>query len=274
MSNSLAAKPSEQSNDAVIVARSLGVHYPGKTIWSGADFEIMRGEFVGVLGPNGAGKTTLFKILLGLLKPSHGTVEVLGSTPRRGFSKIGYVPQRRPIDSEMSVEALELVRLGLSGHKFGFGGNPDEERERSMKALKAVDAESLAHRPLGQLSGGELQRVFLAQALVGEPEVLLLDEPLANLDIRRETSLVQLVANVVRTQNVTALLIAHDLNPLLPVLDRVMYVAAGKIATGTPSEIVTTESLSKLYGAPVEVLRDSRGRVAVLGVEEASHPHE
>jgi zinc/manganese transport system ATP-binding protein len=143
-----------------------------------------------------------------------------------------------------------------------------------MKALEAVDAQSLAHRPLGQLSGGELQRVFLAQALVGEPEVLLLDEPLANLDIRRETSLVQLVANVVRTRNVTALLIAHDLNPLLPVLDRVMYVAAGKIATGTPSEIVTTESLSKLYGAPVEVLRDSHGRVAVLGVEEASHPHE
>ncbi len=272
VNDTLAAQP-QTSND-VIVAKGLGMHYPGKTIWRGADFTIGRGEFVGVLGPNGAGKTTLFKILLGLLKPTHGSLEVLGEAPKRGRSKIGYVPQRRPIDDEMSVEAVELVRLGVNGHSFGFGGNPDEDREKALKALKSVDAENLARRPLGQLSGGELQRVFLAQALVGEPEILLLDEPLANLDIRRETDLVQLVARVVKEQNVTALLIAHDLNPLLPVLDRVMYIAAGKVATGTPDEIVTTESLSKLYGAPVEVLHDSRGRVAVLGAEEASHPHE
>jgi len=136
-----------------------------------------------------------------------------------------------------------------------------------------VDAEKLAHQPLGVLSGGELQRVFLAQALAGKPEILLLDEPLSNLDIRRETSLVQLVNSVVRTYNVTALLIAHNLNPLLPVLDRIMYIAGGQVATGTPEEVITSESLSKLYGAPIEVLRDSRGRLAVLGTEEAPHPH-
>jgi zinc/manganese transport system ATP-binding protein len=259
---------------AVIVrAAGLSAGYGHKLIWQNADFTIREGEFVGVLGPNGAGKTTLFRLLLGLSKPLAGRLEVFGSQPHRGNPRIGYVPQRHPVDSELRLEALELVRLGISGNRWGAAlpAQAAAERQQALEALGAVQAEALAGRSLGELSGGELQRVFLAQALAGRPDLLLLDEPLANLDIRREVELVQLVAEVARTQSVAVLLIAHDINPLLPVVDRLIYAVNGRIATGTPKQIITTEELSKLYDAPVEVLRDSRGRVAVLGTEEAVH---
>ncbi len=261
-------------NPAVIVrAAGLSAGYGSKLIWQNADFTVREGEFVGVLGPNGAGKTTLFRLLLGLSKPLGGRLEIFDSPPHRGNPRIGYVPQRHPIDSELRLEALELVRLGISGGRWGAAlpSQAAAERRQALESLRAVQAETLAGRPLGELSGGELQRVFLAQALAGQPDLLLLDEPLANLDIRREAELVQLVAEVARTQGVAVLLIAHDINPLLPVVDRLIYAVNGRIATGTPKQIITTEALSKLYDAPVEVLRDSRGRVAVLGTEEAVH---
>ena len=262
----------EQHPD-VIVARDAAAGYPGKIVWQHADFVIKKGEFVGVLGPNGSGKTTLFRLLLGLTRPIEGRLELLGGAPRRGHPRVAYVPQRRPVDPETGIAALEFVRLGLNGHRWGMGVRAAAERRAALQALAAVDATALADRPLGLLSGGELQRVFLAQALAGEPEVLLLDEPLSNLDIRRESNLVSLVDEIVRARGVTALLIAHNLNPLLPVLDRIIYIANGRVATGKPHEVITSASLSKLYGAPVEVLRDSHGRLAVLGIEEAAHPH-
>jgi zinc/manganese transport system ATP-binding protein len=262
-------------DNPLIEAHDLAAGYGERVTWSQASFAIGRGEFVGVLGPNGAGTTTLFRLLLGLMRPLDGELRAFGEPIKRGNPRIGYVPQRRPVDPDMNIEALELVLLGLHGHKYGLP-LPKQlaaDRARAMEALLLVDAGPLAHRPLGGLSGGELQRVFLAQALVGKPDVLLLDEPLANLDIRRETNLVQLVNEVVQKQGVTALLIAHNLNPLLPVLDRILYVAKGRVLSGTPEEVITSKTLSKLYDAPVEVLRDSHGRVAVLGIEEASHPH-
>jgi zinc/manganese transport system ATP-binding protein len=257
-----------------IIAKNLSVEYNNHTIWQNADFVIEKGKFIGILGPNGAGKTTLFRLLLGLIKPASGKLQVLGKEPQRGNPRIGYVPQRHHVDSDMAIEALEIVRIGLSGNKWGMSFSPEKERKIALESLRIVGAEELAHRPLGKLSGGELQRVFLAEALVAKPDLLLLDEPLANLDIRRETNLIQLINEVVKSQGVTALLIAHNINPLLPVLDSILYVAEGKIATGTPHEIFTSESLTKLYGTPVEVLRDSQGRVAVLGVDEAPYHHE
>jgi zinc/manganese transport system ATP-binding protein len=264
---------STKSADSIIGSKNLAAGYGDKSIWSHANFTIKRGEFVGVLGPNGAGKTTLFRLLLGLSRPRSGELTVFGSVPRRGDTRIGYVPQRRPIDDEIRLASLELVRLGISGTKWGIGwpSQVARERDQAMEALRAVQAEELAERPLGVLSGGELQRVFLAQALVGQPELLLLDEPLANLDIRREYELVHLISSVARAQNVAVLLIAHDINPLLPIVDRLLYAVNGQIATGTPQEIITSQALSTLYDAPVEVLRDSKGRVAVLGTEEAVH---
>ena len=262
------------NNINIIEAENLSIEYNGHLIWENANFAVQKGKFVGVLGPNGAGKTTLFKLLLGLSQPTSGILRVLGEEPHRGNPRIGYVPQRHHVDNDAMIEVLEIVRIGLSGNKWGISFSPTKEREMALEALSAVGAEELAHKSLGKLSGGELQRVFLAEAIVSKPDLLLLDEPLANLDIRRETNLVELVNEVVKTQGVTALLIAHNVNPLLPVLDSVIYIAEGKIATGTPNDIFTSEKLTKLYGIPVEVLRDSHGRVAVLGVDEQPHHDE
>jgi zinc/manganese transport system ATP-binding protein len=251
-----------------IVAKDLAAGYREKTVWRDANFEFGRGEFVAVIGPNGAGKTTLFRLLLGLQHPLSGSIRIFDAQPKRGNPQIGYVPQRHLIDSDTNIECLELVRLGLSGKKWGFNPVSHGDRDSAYAALEGVGATELAHRPLGVLSGGELQRIFLAEALVSDPDILLLDEPLSNLDMRRETDLLHLVDDVVRKRGVTALLIAHNINPLLPHLDKVMYIANGRVATGKPTEILTSERLTELYGIQVEVLRDPHGNVAIIGVEE------
>ncbi len=255
----------------VIEANNLEGGYASHAIWRGANFSVGQGEFVAVLGSNGSGKTTLFRMLLGLAQPLGGSISVFGAAPRRGNPRIGYVPQRHPIDAETGIEALQLVWLGAEGNRWGIGTGGRAATEEAMAALRTVGAEDLAHRRLGMLSGGELQRVFLAEALVGKPDLLLLDEPLANLDMRRESDLVRLINDVVRARKVTVLLIAHNINPLLPVLDRVIYVANGRVATGAPAEVLTSASLTALYGAPIEVLKDSRGRIAIVGIDDTPH---
>jgi zinc/manganese transport system ATP-binding protein len=252
----------------LIAAENLTAGYREKVVWKGANLAFGRGEFIGIIGPNGAGKTTLFRLLLGLQRPISGTIKVFGSEPKRGNPRIGYVPQRHTIDNDTNIECLELVRLGLSGKRWGFNPFNRTDREAAIAALEAVDAMDIAHSSLGVLSGGELQRIFLAEALVSSPDILLLDEPLSNLDLKRETDLIHTVSKVVRSRGVTALLIAHNINPLLPHLDKVVYVANGRVATGKPSEVLTSESLTALYGVQVEVLRDPHGNVAIIGVEE------
>jgi zinc/manganese transport system ATP-binding protein len=256
------------AESSLVAAENLTAGYREKTVWQDASFSIGRGEFVAVIGPNGAGKTTLFRLLLGLQKPISGAIKIFGSPPKRGNPQIGYVPQRHIIDSETNVESLELVRLGLSGKKWGFNPFSHKDRDVAYAALESVGAQELAHRPLGVLSGGELQRIFLAEALVSNPNLLLLDEPLSNLDMRRESDLLHLVNDVVHTRGVTALLIAHNINPLLPHLDKVIYIANGRVATGKPDEVLTSERLTALYGVQVEVLRDDKGNVAIIGIEE------
>jgi zinc/manganese transport system ATP-binding protein len=252
----------------LITAENLSAGYAGRPVWSDVNFGFGRGEFVAVIGPNGAGKTTLFRLILGLQRPMSGHLRIFGASPSRGNPHIGYVPQRHTIDADTNVECLELVRLGLSGTRWGFNPFAHYDRDAALGALEAADAADLAHRRLGALSGGELQRIFLAEALVSKPDLLLLDEPLSNLDIRRETELLHLVNNAVRTRGVTALLIAHNINPLLPHLNKVMYVANGRMATGAPGEVLTSATLTQLYGVQVEVLKDPHGNVAIIGVEE------
>lgn len=263
----------EDENFNVIVADKLAASYNSKFVWKEATFTIKRGEFVGLLGPNGAGKTTLFQLLLGLNRPAQGSLKIFGDKPQKGNARIGYVPQRRLIDSELKIEALEYVRFGLSDIRFGFSlpNSAKQERLKAFEMLKVVDAEDLAYRSLSELSGGEMQRIFLAQALISNPDLLLLDEPLANLDIKRKAQLMQLMSRIIQKRNITVLLIVHDINPLLPVVDSIIYIANGKVASGKPQDIVTTERLSELYDSPIEVLRSPKGRIAVLGVEEAVH---
>jgi len=262
---------------AVVEARGLAAAYGGRAVWSGADFDIRQGEFVAVLGPNGAGKSTLLKMLLGLQPVGGGELRVFGSSPRRGSADIGYVPQAHGFDSDAAIRGSDLVGLGLDGHRWGFrlpGATTDRKRDRVARELSAVGAAEYATRRVGQLSGGERQRLLLAQALVSEPSLLLLDEPLANLDLRSQAAMAELIGDIARTNRLTVILVAHDLNPLRRVLDRVCYIAGGGVAIGTPDEVVTGPVLSRLYGAPVEVLTDSQGRRFVAGLEEeAAHPH-
>jgi zinc/manganese transport system ATP-binding protein len=253
-------------------ARGLEVSYGGRVVWSDANFDIQRGEFVAVIGPNGAGKTTLFRLLLGLLRPTGGSLNVFGAPPRRGNPKIGYVPQSHVVDKDTNVEAVQLVRLGYAGNRWIPNLTPGRfraEREATEEALRSVGATDLAKKSLGAMSGGELQRIFLAEALTGRPEILLLDEPLASLDLRRARELVDVVSDLVRTRDVATLLVAHDINPLIRRLDKVIYIANGRVATGLPEEVLTTDSLTALYGVPVEVLRDSRGNLVIVGGEDS-----
>jgi zinc/manganese transport system ATP-binding protein len=264
--------PQEKEPRADIVAfRDVAVQTGNHTIWRQATFQITEGEFVAILGPNGAGKSTLLRVLLGLVRPSAGNVSVLGRSPRRGNPAIGYVPQRRLLDADLPVRGRDLVTLGLNGLRWGFSiPGPAWQRQQSRVAqvIEAVEATAYADRPIGQLSGGEQQRLFLAQALVGQPRLLLLDEPLASLDLRSQGSIAHLVARLAREQGFTVLLVTHEVNPVLPVVDRVLYIAREHVAIGTPDEIITSEKLSSLYEAPVEVVHDSLGRVFVVGIEE------
>ena len=227
------------------------------------------------MGPNGSGKTTLIRMILGLLPPAGGRLEVFGRMPRRGDPTIGYIPQRPGFDPELSIRGRDFVGLGVDGWQWGVRLVGRAEAMAAADAsIDSVGAREYANQPLGRLSGGEQQRLLLAQALVGSPRLLLMDEPLSHLDIRNQRTIVQLIREVARRRGLTVLLIGHDVNPLLPHVDHVLYVAAGKIAMGTPDEIITTERLSEIYSAPVEVIQDSHGRVFVVGLEEeTSHPH-
>jgi zinc/manganese transport system ATP-binding protein len=266
----------ERPTGPVVEARDLAAAYRHAPVWSGATFDIAPGEFVGILGPNGAGKSTLFRMLLGLLRPAAGTLTMLGEAPQRGNPCIGYVPQRRPVDPDLRLAGVEFVKLGLTGHRWGIGlpGRRAERDQRVADAVAAVGAESYADRPIGTLSGGELQRLSLAQAIISAPRLLLLDEPLASLDVRNQMGVAGLAASLAQLRDIAVLLIAHDVNPLLPVLDRIMYIARGRVTIGTPDEVITSEHLSQLYDAPVEVVTDSQGRRFVVGLDdECAHPH-
>jgi zinc/manganese transport system ATP-binding protein len=257
-----------------VKAGDLSAAYSARAVWSHATFEIPTGSFTAILGPNGGGKSTLIRMILGRLQPAQGQLEVLGRPPQRGNPHIGYIPQRSAFDPELSIRGEDFVNLGVDGHRWGVrlpGGNASR---LAKAAITAVGADTYAERALGRLSGGEQQRLQLAQALVGNPQLLLMDEPLSQLDVRNQRVIVQLISDLTRERGLTTLLIAHDVNPLLPHIDQVLYVAHGKVAMGKPAEIITSEALSDIYSTRVEVLKDSAGRLFVVGLEEeVSHPH-
>jgi zinc/manganese transport system ATP-binding protein len=238
------------------------------------ELSVQPGEFLAILGPNGAGKSTLLKAVLGLIPLSQGTISVLGHPARRGNAAIGYVPQRRHFDDDVRVRGRSMVRLGLDGRNWGLPlpflqrRKARDAARRVQEAIDLVGATSYADRPIGELSGGEQQRLLIAQALVTRPRILALDEPLDSLDLRNQQGVAGVIRQISRETGAAVLLVAHDVNPILPAVDRVVYVAHGQVAVGTPEEVITTATLSRLYATPIEVLRASDGRIVVAGQPE------
>jgi zinc/manganese transport system ATP-binding protein len=251
---------------------NIGVRLGGRQILSGVSFAVAPGQFTGLIGPNGAGKTTLLRVILGLQPPTEGRVLLNGSPKtRHGGGLIGYVPQKLAIDQDMPLRARDVVGLGIDGNKLGFPLPSASRRRQITEALEAVGAESYADARIGELSGGEQQRVLIAHALIGRPRLLLLDEPLANLDLKSEQGIVSVLARLAHEQGIAVLISAHDLNPLLREIDTVVYVAAGRAAAGRTDEIIQSDVLSALYGSRVDVLHVN-GRVLVIAGEEQQEP--
>ena len=253
----------------------IGVRLGGRPVLSDVTFSLGKGEFTGIIGPNGAGKTTLLRVILGLVEPSGGRVLVDGEPLHRkalhhkNKSAIGYVPQKLVIDPDMPLRARDVVSLGLDGHRLGFGFPSRQRRALVEAALADVGADGYADARVGELSGGEQQRVLIAHALISRPRLLLLDEPLANLDLRSEQEIVAVLAKLAREHEISVLLSAHDMNPLLGVMDRIVYVANGHAAAGPTAEVVTSAGLTRLYGHQVDVVR-VHDRVLVVAGESSS----
>lgn len=232
--------------------------------------QIRTGEFVGVLGPNGAGKTTLFRAILGLQPIRAGAISVFGATPRRGNPAIGYMPQTRIGQTGQNLRGFDILANAACGHQFGLPLTSRAVRDGVTAALQAVDATELATRPLATLSGGQRQRLLLAAALLGRPKLLLLDEPLISLDPAAQANIIALIHRLGKTLGLTVLFAAHDINPLLSAMDRVLYLSNGNAAIGTVDEIITTPTLSKLYNAEIEVIR-AAGRIFVVSDTADQH---
>jgi zinc/manganese transport system ATP-binding protein len=260
----------------VLSVQGVTVRLSGHEVLSDVSFGICAGEFTGLIGSNGAGKTTLFRVILGL-QASAGNVLVAGAPRSRRNPLIGYVPQKFLLDPDMPLRARDLVGLGLDGHRFGISRPSRARAELIDEMLAAVDAQEFADARVGNLSGGEQQRVLIAHALISRPKLLLLDEPLANLDLPSGQEVVALLARIASEQEIAILISAHEMNPLFPVMERIVYLVRGRAASGTTEEVVRTDVLSKLYGREVEVLH-IHGRVLVVAGPGddpgAAHGHE
>ena len=262
--------------------RRVDLRLGGRTVLSQVDFDIGEREFIGVLGPNGAGKTTLMRAILGLVPIAGGELavlgrpvlersvlerSVLGRPGRRGNPEVGYMPQSRAAAAPR-LRGRSFVAAAANGHRWGLPLLDAAARRNLDRTLELAGAASLADRPLGELSGGERQRLLLAQSLLGRPRLLLLDEPLISLDPHRQAEMVALVRRVQAELGIAVLFSAHELNPLLGALDRVLYLGGGQASIGSVDEVITAPVLSRLYGAPIEVIRQG-GRIFVIPVPQS-----
>jgi zinc/manganese transport system ATP-binding protein len=278
ISRDLAASATSAGRSPVVEVTGAAMSLGGRRIWSDVNVQIEAGQFVAVLGPNGVGKSTLIKAILGLLPLSQGKVRVLGGPPSEARGRIGYLPQRRSFDPGLRIRGIDIVRLGLDGVRWGIPvprpkRRGDGEADRVHDVIDLVGAAGYAHRPIGQASGGEQQRLLIAQALVRHPRLLLLDEPLDSLDLPNQAAVAGLISKISRAEDVTVVIVAHDVNPILGYLDGVVYLGGAGAVSGPVDQVITGEILSKLYNTPIEVLHASDGRLVVVGQPEAPAHH-
>lgn len=263
-----------ESRSPVLRVRGAGLGFGSRTLWKDLDLDIAPGEFLAVLGPNGSGKTSFLKTVLGEQPLDRGTIELDGRPVRRGDRSIGYIPQQKLIPAGTPLRGRDLVGLGVDGHRFGFPIRRRAERERVERLIDAVEARRYANDPVGSLSGGEQQRLRVAQSLADDPVLLLCDEPLASLDLQHQRGISELIDLQRRDHGAAVVFVTHDINPILGMVDRVLYLAGGQFRTGSPGEVLRSDVLSSMYGTDVEVIRSS-GRIIVAGVPDtAHHEHE
>ena len=254
----------------VLSIRDASLAFGDRRLWSELNLDVEAGEFVAVLGPNGTGKTSLLKAILGQQALTTGAVELLGRPARRGNPSVGYVPQQKLLASGTPLRARDLVALGVDGHRWGPPISSKATKAKVGDLLHAVGAEGYANAPVATLSGGEQQRVRIAQAIASDPALLLCDEPLLSLDLAHQRSVSELIDEQRRRLNTAVLFVTHDVNPILSMVDRVLYLAGGRFTIGTVKEVLRSEVLSDLYGTPVDVF-ESRGRVVVVGGGDEDH---
>ncbi len=256
--------------ESVLRVRDAQLTLGARTLWSGLDLDIAPGEFVAVLGSNGSGKTSLLRAILGEHALSAGEIRFEGEPVRRGNRRIGYIPQQRGQDPAMRIRGRDLIRLGVDGHRWGPGLPSRDRSARVDELLDAVGARHYARVPVALLSGGEQQRLRVGQALAGDPRLMLCDEPLGSLDLRAQRIVSELIDRHRRERGFGVLFVTHDVNPVLGFVDRVLYLAGGRFCIGAPDEVLTSEVLSELYQAPVDVIR-THGRVVIVGAPDAAH---
>jgi zinc/manganese transport system ATP-binding protein len=258
--------------NSVVSLKGAGLTFGQRTLWADLDLEIRPGEFFAVLGPNGSGKTSFLKVLLGLQKLHAGQAMLGGRPVERGSSLIGYIPQQKSFPVDTPMRARDLVGLGVDGHRWGVRLSAGKTSRRVDQLLELVGASDYAKVPVGQLSGGEQQRLRVAQALATDPQVLLCDEPLLSLDLHHQQAVSALINKQSHEKNSAVVFVTHEINPIIDYVDRVLYLAGGRFRVGTPEEVMTTEVLSDLYGSHVEVLH-ANGRIVVVGLPDATTHH-
>ena len=254
----------------VLAFSDAALGFGGRSLWRGLDLSVEAGEFLAVLGPNGSGKTSLLKTILGQQRLDAGKVTLEGHPIHRGDRRVGYIPQQKLAPPGTPLRGRDLVTLGVNGHRFGLPITTKSEKERVDGLLADVGATRFATQPIGTLSGGEQQRLRVGQALAGDPVLLLCDEPLLSLDLQHQRGVSELIDKRRRTHDTAVVFVTHDVNPVLGMVDRILYLADGQFRQGTPDEVLRSDVLSELYGTPVDVIR-SNGRVIVAGVPEHHH---